>query len=114
MMSRRSPLSYAESAKQQSCRRGAELTPWLFRSASADEARAVNEIYRASWPTSVRHVASEPVIDALLRERSERLGLESIEESGSGFELAMEGARPVAFCGWISQLSGPASSSGYL
>ncbi len=102
-MSRRSPLSYAESAKQQSGRRGAELTPWLFRSACADDARAVNEIYRESWPTSVRHVASEPVIDALLRERSEQFWLESIEESGSGFELAMDRSRLVAFCGWISQ-----------
>jgi GNAT superfamily N-acetyltransferase len=62
----------------------------------------VSELYRVSWPTSARHVASEPVIDALLRERSEQFWSESIEELGSGFELAMDGSRLVAFCGWIS------------
>jgi GNAT superfamily N-acetyltransferase len=51
----------------------------------------------------VHHVASEPVIDALLRQRSERFWLASIEELGAGFELAMDGSRPVAFGGWMSQ-----------
>lgn len=83
--------------------RGSVLTPWLFGSACADDARAVSEIYRELWPTSVRHVASGSVIDALLRQRSEQFWLESIEELGAGFELAMDGSRPVGFCGWMSQ-----------
>jgi GNAT superfamily N-acetyltransferase len=29
--------------------------------------------------------------------------MKSIEELGSGFELAMDGSRPVAFCGWVRQ-----------
>jgi GNAT superfamily N-acetyltransferase len=79
------------------------LTSWSIRSARPDDARVVSELYRASWPASVDHVASEPVIDALLCERSERFWLESIEELGSGFELALDGSRPVAFCGWMRQ-----------
>jgi GNAT superfamily N-acetyltransferase len=75
----------------------------LIRSARADDARVVSDLYRESWPTSADHVASESVIDALLSERSERYWLESIEELGSGFELAIEGSRPVAFCGWLRQ-----------
>jgi len=79
------------------------LTTWLFRRACADDARAVSDIYRESWPTSVRHVAPGAVIDALLRERSTRFWLESIEEIGSGFQLALDGSRLVAFCGWMFQ-----------
>jgi GNAT superfamily N-acetyltransferase len=76
------------------------LAPWLFRRAGVDDAGAVSEVYRQSWPTSVRHVASGAVIDALLRERSRQFWVESIEELGAGFELAMDGSRLVAFCGW--------------
>jgi GNAT superfamily N-acetyltransferase len=78
-----------------------ELAPLLFRRAGADDAGAVSDVYRESWPTSVRHVASGAVIDALLHERSRQFWLESIEELGAGFELAMDGSRLVAFCGWM-------------
>jgi GNAT superfamily N-acetyltransferase len=77
------------------------LTPWLFRTASVDDAGVVSEIYAQSWPTSVRHIAPGPVIDALLGQRSEQFWSESIEELGTGFELATDGSRPVAFCGWM-------------
>jgi GNAT superfamily N-acetyltransferase len=79
------------------------LAPVLFRSACADDARTVSGIYAQSWPNSVRHVASRPLIDALLRERSEPFWRESIEELGIGFEVAMDGSRAVAFCGWMSR-----------
>jgi GNAT superfamily N-acetyltransferase len=79
------------------------VAPWLFRTACAADAQAVSDIYAQSWPTSVRHVASGPVIDALLRQRSEQFWLESIAELGAGFELAMDGSRPVAFGGWMPQ-----------
>jgi GNAT superfamily N-acetyltransferase len=77
------------------------LTAISIRRARADDAQVVSELYRQSWPNSVVHVASQSVIDALLHERSEQFWLESIEELGSGFELAMDGPRAVAFSGWM-------------
>lgn len=48
------------------------LTAWLIRTARAEDAEAVSDLYGDSWPGSVDHVASQAVIDALLHERSER------------------------------------------
>jgi GNAT superfamily N-acetyltransferase len=73
---------------------------WLVRTARHEDARIVSELYRESWPSSVDHVASDRVIDALLHERSEGFWSKSIQDLSPRFYLATDESRIMGFCGW--------------